>query len=690
MYPIMRVSSRCDVGTNHQRCLGKGLYQGATRDFDRRGGSDMNNTALRFRTMSIISLVLACTMLPSEVRSDCPNAPDKAIDCRTVTTPCFNLGRPDALLGNAPAGKEFCSGNNLTTLSLRFSNSLGAQLNYNSQIHPNQRGLRAQEGFGNGWSFLARIEAVTANRITLRGGDGSYTFYLAAGRGQWRSENWGLGDLSLLMRTPNGDYILEERDGSQSTFSAIIGNSRYITEAKAPTGLKTTITYAANAPLEIRNSHGEFLRFTCQAGFCSRVVDNNGVAYTFSYRNNRLVGMTNPESVITSIEYTIAVSDAETLIASVSDSRSRSSTTYAYYNHGVIRAIGDDKLATVFTYSANDVTRILNTIGTGSEKEFSKLMYTRLANSPWVTEVRTGDGSPEGNQGVLVARMTRLQDGRISTSSNAEGVTTHFFYSQARNPCDPRAAQTSPVPTCVVSPTGARTTTTFADTRFYAPSALEFFDPTGSPLKRVSFTWMASSEQNATSTIRANMPLSTVVSVANRDVSKTLFSYQATEQVYLPKSMTTTTLEQYGYDTNVRGRPTWILSSIGDKTAVQYDELGRPTSVSTNGETTSYAYETQNNGTVTVTAQSPFATFKKTSDFRGLEITQNVTYSAGTGAPTVLRSISTSEIRPSNQTTESSTIASHNGGTYTYTGVRDYSQQQNGSFTNTTIENIGN
>jgi YD repeat-containing protein len=593
------------------------------------------------------------------------------------------------MLGSTSEGKDFCSGNHTTTLPLSFTNSLALSLYYNSQIYPFRRGFREAEGFSKGWTAFARVEVATANRIVLRSSDGSYTSYNASGRGQWRSEHWIRGHLSLFTRNTAGHYVLEEADGSQSTFGQQINSYSYITEMRAPSGLTTTITYRDNAPAEIRNSQGEFLRFTCTAGVCSRVVDNNGVGYQLSYTGNKLVRMTSPESVNTEISYTNAVGDAETLIAAISDSRYQTTTTYAYFNHGVLRAVGDGKLTSVFSYSPSEVTKTLIAAGNDKDKEFMRWSYTRLASGPWVTEVRTGDGAPESNPGIATTTIARLSDGRVSVATTANGEAVQFFYAEGSNRCDPRAAQTAPVPSCVVTASGSRTTTTFADNRYYAPSTISFSDPQNRPIQTVRYSWMPSTNENTTSTIRAGQPLSMAVLVAGQEVSRTDFSYQSSGGVSLPRMMTTTTLEQLQYDSAVRGRLASITTSSGDRSTVRYDAIGRLSSVTKNGETVGYTYDTQSNGSVTIVATGPSATLKKTTDFRGLAVNQEVRYTNVSGTQTKVVSQATSQISPNNQTAEQSTIVSQNGGTYTHTSIDDHTRQQNGSFKNTTIENDG-
>jgi YD repeat-containing protein len=179
------------------------------------------------------------------------------------------------------------------------------------------------------------------------------------------------------------------------------------------------------------------------------------------------------------------------------------------------------------------------------------------------------------------------------------------------------------------------------------------------------------------------------VLVAGQEVSRTDFSYQSSGGVSLPRMMTTTTLEQLQYDSAVRGRLASITTSSGDRSTVRYDAIGRLSSVTKNGETVGYTYDTQSNGSVTIVATGPSATLKKTTDFRGLAVNQEVRYTNVSGTQTKVVSQATSQISPNNQTAEQSTIVSQNGGTYTHTSIDDHTRQQNGSFKNTTIENDG-
>jgi YD repeat-containing protein len=642
-----------------------------------------------------VAAFLASTFAAS-VHADCPNSPDPSITCTRVNPPCSTAGIPDQIPGAPREGRELCSGNLLLHVSFNFNKAPGFGLSYNSQIanyRPDkpEETFRENEGFGPGWTGLPRIHEVRSNReLVVRGADGTRkTFLKQANSDRWFAQNRQNGDLAVIDRLPfpSRAYVLKGTDGSQHEFNSAIGNFIYLTEVRQPSGLATKITYQGAFPHKITAPDGSFIEFTCSINEsrCTAITDQDNVRYTLGYANGLLSGYLDPAGRSTFITYTMAQNPIEIQVASITNSIGAKSF-YAYYQDGVVRAIGDGQLNTTFTYRQNEIVSEFNT--QNGVKSFSKHQFSSSPSGSYLSAVVSGDGDLRQNPGVLEYQIARLADGRPTSITNMFGQVTRFFYGESQgashSACSSGLQQTSPIPTCVEGPTGEKTAFAFlaqndgADPVFYQPKTITRFGVGGALISSTNLAW-----------VRLGLPSLIRTTKGAETLAETVISYQSDGDISLPNEVRTNSTSQFAYDNQVLGRVVSAVSSSGNSARMSYDQFGRVLSESLNNVNTTYTYrQLPSGGNEVLIARHPFQSTHKTGDYSGLNAEGSVQLPASPNAATVTYKRLGTRTATSLSSVETAIIR-RGSGTITYKSDSTAGGTSNGSTKGVTMSDFG-
>jgi hypothetical protein len=527
--------------------------------------------------------------------ADCPGSHDSSVDCAVVTPPCREGARGASFLGLPRTGQEWCSGN------LPIAIQVGPiTLYYNSQLIGS---TRTNEGFGKGMTLVDRISE-EALGISVRSADGGRVLFVPVAQNTWHSQHRHLGDLRTIRRLEAGYEILYD-SGDKLEFkksialSAEPGSHYFPTRHISTSGLTRDLSYEGNNLVKVSLGHGKSITFEYTESHCGRVVDSDGLAYRLNYKNEYLVGSTDPASRHQVITYSEAFSDKERFITQLLAPPSLLPINFSYFSGGIVKAFGDNTNYSTISYGNSAVT--VDSVYNSSGEERSVYVFASLAAGTFVKEIYRGNKDSPNGRGVLIHEIQRDNStGRVVKTKNLFGEQLEYFY-DVEATCSSLNAQTSPVATCVKGSRGSRfVQKLLGPDMLYLPHVTTLYNPAGSVVEVKNYQWLKPGLLKELSATKGEILL--------RKVS---IAYEAD----LPTRITSRTRESFTYDPQIKGRIKTYTGADGQFTEYWHDSVGRITRVVNDGITTTYSQPAQGMLSTTVTDDGIY-TFTTTTDLQ--------------------------------------------------------------------------
>lgn len=526
------------------------------------------------RTLIYTSFLVSLVALPAGLScADCPGSQDPSVDCSVVTPPCREGARGASFLGLPRTGQEWCSGN------LPLAIQVGPiSLYYNSQFIGS---TRSNEGFGKGMTLVDRISE-EALGIHVRSADGGRELFAPVAQNTWYAQDRHLGDLREIRRLEAGYEILypggERLEFKKSvTLSAEPGTHYFPTRHISTSGLTRDLTYVGSNLVKVSLGHGKSITFEYTGSLCDRVIDSDGLVYRLNYKNEYLVGSTDPASRHQVVTYSEAGSDKERFITQLLTPPGLVPMNFSYFSGGIIKAFGDDTNYSTISYGNSAVT--VDSVYNSSGEERSVYVFANLAAGTFVKEIYRGDKDSPNGRGVLIHEIERHNStGRVAKTKNLFGEQLEYFYDVGAT-CSSFPPQTSPIATCVKGSRGGRfVQKLLGPDMLYLPSVTTLYNPAGSVVEVKNYQWLKPGLLRELSATKGDVLL-----------RKVNISYEAD----LPTRITSRTRESLTYDPQVKGRIKTYTGADGQFTEYWHDSVGRITRVVNDGITTTYSQTTQ-------------------------------------------------------------------------------------------------
>lgn len=537
----------------------------------------------------------------------CSGVTDPSISCEEVQPPGMTSPGVPQQPGFERRNTE--SGNLLTALPIGGSVSIF----HSSQSLELQNGKpRDDEGFGEGFVAVGRLTPMTSSggyTIERRASDGAIIRYSRKSSGPFLSENREFGDTTQVVGI-SGGFEVQLPDGTRYLYTTKIGESYYPTKAIDPLGRETQFSFTGKVLTQVKDV--ALNRVTSLSlgsdGHVSEVTDFNGLKTRLSYQNGQLTGVTYPDGK----GYTLTYDRDGFGFITQSTTPDNSTNSYAYYQFGILRAIGqDDRLAT-FAYKPDEV--VTETSVGGATLQFSRIKFS--GGHP--SESWGGDGSLS-EAAVLTSKET-YSGHRLTQSVDAFGRVEKLFYNLDSS-CEAPAsgAEQSPLPTCVRSPDGTTTQTYRNWSLFGAPTKVVVTGPGGvSPIVS-EFEYAGPGRLTSAKTTRDGI-----------ETSRQEITYQG----LLPVSTTSTGLTKVlAFDQVVKGRALKVLTPGGSQIESQFSPLGVLTSSTVDGVAVSSEYGEAASGQATYSSSGGGVSASGHSNFDG---TQSDGLIKGAGTQTAL------------------------------------------------------
>ena len=466
---------------------------------------------------------------------------------------------------------------------------------YNSQFTENSAAgaVRPRSPFGKGFTPIGGYIYSRGQGIVYVDDSGFETAFTNNGN-SFRSEHRVRGDLTEIVKLPNGYRVIDEGDNSK-TYEHIYEGRAYLTSVRdAEQRLLAMVTWRNGIPLSVRATGGGETIFSADSrGLITGVRAPEGLSYQLTYSpNDELV-----EVKAGSTKYLTLGYDSEGNVREITDVQGEQ-TFFEYERGGRLKMARGVSATTTYTY---DITSITAETTDANGVFFAKRSFKPVGKLLLpISEERGYNAAALG--GIKTFSIQRDSNGNVTSMSDEMGGVTSF--SRDVDGLSTKIVFSDKSAVKIERDKGNKSRIT----------SMTKLAPTGATLSTTVTSWDKFRVLSTSTTDSKNRPLAASTITRNGN-SRSLATREATYYTYSPKGP--------------KGIVTGQVSYKGSN-SINFDAYGLPTSYTSDGVTVSIAARLNRDGsTSTVLSSSVFGETRQ-SNFLGTSAEQTMGNPTGT------------------------------------------------------------